>query len=115
ELEPELRDALLTMAEVLGPTDSVDLAPDGLTLLDLTLVVRDVQGPEFAAAHGAWIAEHQPTFLPAVAERIDHALAVTPSAASAAARVRDDLRDHLAAVLAPGDVVIVPLAGTPAV
>ena len=66
------------------PTDSVDLAPDGLTLTDLTLVVRDVQGPEFAAAHRAWIETHQPTFLPAVAERIAHALAVTPEAHAAA-------------------------------
>ena len=100
ELAPAVGDPLLDAAEAFEPTDSVDLAPDGLTLTDLTLVVRDVQGPEFAAAHRAWIDEHQPTFLPAVAERIAHALAVTPEAHAAANAVRTDLREHLAAVLA---------------
>ncbi len=114
ELTPAVGDPLLDAAEAFAPTDSVDLAPDGLTLTDLTLVVRDVQGPEFAAAHRAWIDEHQPTFLPAVAERIAHALAVTPEAHAAANAVRTDLREHLAAVLGPGDVVLVPLAGRPA-
>jgi amidase len=113
-LDADLVDPLLGAAEAWAPTDSVDLAPDGLTLVDLTAVVRDVQGPEFARAHRAWIEEHRPTFLPAVAERIEHALAVSPEAEAAAGTVRRRLREHLAAVLGPGDVVVVPLAGRPA-
>jgi amidase len=114
ELDPELRDDLLAFADGFDPDDSVDLAPDGLTLGDLTLVVRDVQGPEFAAAHRSWIDAVRPTFLPAVAERIAHALAVTAEAHAAANAVRETLRAHLAAVLHPGDVVLVPVAGRPA-
>ena len=102
------------MAEGFGPTDSVDLAPGGMDLLALTTVVRDVQGPEFAAVHRAWIETERPTFVPGVAERIAHALAVTPEAHTAANEVRTELRDHLAAVLEPADVVVVPLAGRPA-
>jgi amidase len=112
--DPELRDALLAAAEAHGAMDSVDLAPDGLTLVDLTVVVRDVQGPEFAAAHGDWIEATCPTFLPAVGERIAHALAVTPEAHAAATAVREELQAHLAVVLAPDDVVLVPVAGCPA-
>ena len=114
ELEPALRDELLEVAEGFGPTDSVDLAPDGRTLVGLTEVVRDVQGPEFAAVHRAWIEAERPTFVPGVRERIAHALAVTPAAHEAANEVRAELRDHLAAVLDPTDVVLVPLAGRPA-
>jgi amidase len=112
-LDEPLREALLAAAERYGPVDSVDLAPDGLGLVDLTMVVRDVQGPEFAAAHGAWIETAHPRFLPGVDDRIAHALAVTPEAHLAATAVRDDVRAHLAAVLGPGDVVVVPLAGRP--
>ncbi len=115
DLPADVRDPLLAAADDLfGPSDSVDLAPDGLTLVDLTVVVRDVQGPEFAQAHRAWIEEHGPDFLPAVAERIAHALSVTPNAHAAANEVRQDLREHLAAVLRSDDVVVVPLAGRPA-
>jgi amidase len=114
ELDPHLRDELLALAQGFGPTDSVDLAPGGVGLLALTAVVRDVQGPEFAAVHRAWIEAERPTFVPGVAERIAHALAVTPEAHAAANEVRAELRDHLAAVLGPTDVVVVPLAGRPA-
>jgi amidase len=110
-LDAPLREALLAAAQSWEPGDSVDLAPHGHTLEELTMVVRDVQGPEFAEVHGDWIREAQPTFLPGVAERIAHALSVTPEAHAAATAVRDDLRAHLAAVLRPGDAVVVPLAG----
>lgn len=107
-LDDILREVLL---ERVDAGDSVDLAPRDLT--DLTLVVRDVQGPEFAAAHGAWIREARPTFLPPVAERITHALAVTPDAQAEATAVREEVRDHVDTVLRPGDAVLVPLAGSP--
>jgi amidase len=112
-LDEPLPEAVLAMADRYGPVDSVDLAPDGLGLGDLTMVVRDVQGPEFAAVHREWIEASHPTFLPGVDDRIAHALAVTPEAHAAATAVRDEVRAHLAAVLAPGDVVLVPLAGRP--
>jgi amidase len=96
-----------------GPTDTVDLTPDDWSLTDLTLVVRDVQGPEFAAAHQTWIAEAHPQFGPGVGERIAHALQVTPAAHARAMAVRDDLRRHLTAVLRPGDVTLAPAAGRP--
>ena len=48
-----------------------------------------------------------------MSDRIAHALAVTPEAHAAASAVREELRAHLAAVLQPGDVVLVPVAGRP--
>ena len=110
-LDPASTDALLAVVDGFAPTDSVDLAPDGRSLTELAAVVREVQGPEFAAAHQAWIEEARPTFGPGVGERIAHALQVTPEAHTQAEAVRDDLREHLAAVLAPGDVVLAPAAG----
>jgi len=112
-LDPASADALLQVVHGFGPTDSVDLAPDGRSLTELTLVVRDVQGPEFARAHRAWIQEARPAFGPGVGARIAHALQVTPEAHAAAVDVREELGEHLAAVLRPGDVVLAPAAGRP--
>ena len=112
-LDPRLTEVLLEVVETFGPTDAVDLTPDGHSLTDLTMVVRDVQGPEFAAAHGAWIEEARPQFGPGVGERITHALQVPPAAQAQALAIRDDLRRHLAAVLSSGDVVLAPAAGRP--
>lgn len=112
-LDPRLTEVLLEVVETFGPTDAVDLTPDGHSLTDLTMVVRDVQGPEFAAAHGAWIEEARPQFGPGVGERITHALQVSLAAQAQALAIRDDLRRHLAAVLSSGDVVLAPAAGRP--
>ncbi|HEY8057636.1 MAG TPA: amidase family protein, partial [Acidimicrobiales bacterium] len=112
-LDPSLTEALLEEVATFGPTDTVDLTPDNWSLTDLTMVVRDVQGPEFAAAHETWIAEAHPQFGPGVGERIAHALQVTPAAHARAMAVRDDLRRHLTAVLRPGDVTLAPAAGRP--
>ena len=75
-LDRRLTEVLLEVVDTFGPTDAVDLTPDGRSLTDLTMVVRDVQGPEFAAAHRAWIEEARPQFGPGVGERIAHALQV---------------------------------------
>ncbi|HEY5886677.1 MAG TPA: amidase family protein [Acidimicrobiales bacterium] len=112
-LEPRLTDDLLAVAAAFRPTDTVDLTSDGCSLTDLTMVVRDVQGPEFAAAHQTWIAEAHPQFGPGVGERIAHALHVPPDAHARAMAVREDLRRHLTAVLRPGDVGLAPAAGRP--
>jgi amidase len=115
-LERGVREALLAhVIDALGRPPGVELTPveSQLTIEDLSLVVRDVQGPEFAAVHGAWIEERQPTFLPAVAPRIEHALAVTPEAHARATATRDELRSHLAGEVREGDVVVVALAGRP--
>jgi amidase len=112
-LDPRLTEVLLDVVDTFGPTDAVDLTPDGHSLTDLTMVVRDVQGPEFAAAHRAWIEEARPQFGPGVGERITHALQVSPAAQAQALAIRDDLRRHLAAVLSSGDVVLAPAAGRP--
>lgn len=112
-LDGPAREALLAVADLFGPEDDVALAPDGLGLEALTLVVRDVQGPEFAAAHRSWIEVAGPIFGAGVGERIAHALHVTPEAHGRASEVRDRLRAHLAEVLSPGDLVLLPAAGPP--
>ena len=63
-LDPRLTEVLLEVVDTFGPTDAVDLTPDGRSLTDLTMVVRDVQGPEFAAAHRAWIEAGAPAVRP---------------------------------------------------
>lgn len=113
-VDPGLRAALADAADAFGPTDTVDLTPDRWSLAELTSVVRDVQGPEFAAAHRAWIEAETPRFTPGVTERIAHALQVGPEAHAAAVRARAELAEHLATVLGPGDVVLLPAAGRPA-
>jgi amidase len=106
-------DRLLTAAEALEPVGSADLCPPGLTLHELLLAFRDLQGPEFAAAHGDWIAATSPTFGPGVAQRVAYALAVTPEQQAAAAEVRAEVRNHVLAVLEPGDALVLPAAGVP--
>lgn len=113
-LDDPVRGALLAVADLFGAEQAVPLVPDGEGLADLTLVVRDVQGPEFAAAHRPWIESAAPTFGRGVGERIAHALRVTPEENARAVAVRERLRAHLAAVLAPGDLVLCPAAGPPA-
>ena len=112
-LDAAARDALLAVADLFGAEDAITLTADGLSLEDLTLVVRDVQGPEFAAAHRSWIEATGPTFGDDVGKRIAHALEVTPDARVRAVAVRDRLRAHLAEVLSPGDLVLLPAAGPP--
>lgn len=112
-LDDPTREALLAVADLFGAEESVALAPDGSSLEDLTLVVRDVQGPEFAAAHRSWIETAGPTFGQSVGERIADALRVTPEAHARAVAARDRLRAHLAGVLSPGDLVLLPAAGPP--
>ncbi len=112
-LESHHRDALLEAAEAFAPEGSADLAPVETTLGALTLVVRDVQGPEFAAAHRDWIAAAAPEFGPAVAERVAHALQVTPEDHEVAVAVREQVRAHVTALLTPGTIVLAPAAGPP--
>lgn len=107
------REALLRVAHAFAPSGSLDLAPAGTTLGTLTHVVRDVQGPEFAAAHRDWIAAAAPEFSAAVSERIAHALQVTPEAEAAAGAVRREVRRHVDALLPPGTLVLAPAAGPP--
>ena len=112
-LDDTLREALLAVADLFGADGMVALVPDDQTLEDLTRVVRDVQGPEFAALHRAWIESAAPTFGEGVGERIAHALAVSEADHARAVAIRDRLQAHVATVLAPGDLVLLPAAGPP--
>jgi amidase len=104
-----LRDA----AEELDLDGSADLFPPDHSTKELFWAFRDVQGPEFAQVHGAWVEATTPTFGPVTAERVAYSLAVTPEQQSAAVAVRAEARRHLDAVLGPGDALVLPASPPP--
>jgi amidase len=110
---PTVAEQLREAAEALDLEGSADLFPPDHSTKELFWAFRDVQGPEFAEAHGAWIRATNPVLGPVTAKRVAYSLAVTPEQQSVAAEVRTDARRHLDAVLGPGDVLVLPASPTP--
>lgn len=96
-----------------GAPDETPLLPDDLaaSLLD---TFRICQGAEVAALLGPWIARHNPSFGPGIAERFAMAVAIPPEAAAAAQAQRARIRAALHEALAGGVVLVHPTVPGPA-
>ncbi len=110
---PTVTEQLREAAEELDLDGAADLFPPDHSTTELFRAFRDVQGPEFAEVHGEWIQATRPAFGPVTAERVAYSLAVAPEQQTVAAEVRADARDHLDAVLGPGDALVLPAAPPP--
>lgn len=113
-----LQPALSALRRCRGDGEAVTVSEEGLD--QWFLAFRALQGAEFHAAHGDWIARVQPQLGPGVRERTAWTATVSPEAVSQAQAVRLAVRRRMAELLA-GDAVLVlptvpgiaPLRNTP--
>ncbi|MGE4527532.1 MAG: amidase [Rhodospirillaceae bacterium] len=107
-----LSPAVLRLQEHIGPARPAALAECPLD--DWFTVFRTCQMSEIWAVHGAWITATQPKFGPGVRERFAAASRVTAEEAAAAQKAKAEIRQHLAALLPPGTVCVLPASPAPA-
>jgi amidase len=118
EVVAAVKPAIDRLAGLFGGAQTVTACADGL---DAWLgCLRTIQGPEIAAAHGAWIASAKPHFDPRIAERFAWAASVDPALlpAARAARQRyvaamDELLGRDAVLCLPTVPGIAPLRNAP--
>jgi amidase len=77
-------------------------------------IFRILQGDEIHHRHGAWIAEHQPTFGPGIAERFQWTRTIDPAEIERMRPRRQQVANHIAALLAGDAVICLPTAPGPA-
>jgi len=104
--------ALAGAERVLGPTLSVQLAPEGLD--QLFEHFRAAQAEEAWASLGSWVEAIRPAFGPGVGERFAAAKATDPARAAAARAFRQVFRARVRALLAGGAVLAYPTSPIPA-
>lgn len=84
---------------------------DTLGLLPaLVPLMRDLQGAEAWAQHGAWIEMQQPKLGPDIAERFAYAATVTPQRIAEARHQRNDVRRKLDELLGSDGLIVLPTA-----
>jgi amidase len=105
-----LRAVLKRMEPDLPGFEHGTLAPTGATLDPWREAVRVIQAYEIWQVYGDFVARHNPTFGPGVAERMKIASTVTAAQADAAQAVRSAARKHLRDLIKPGTVVALPTA-----
>jgi amidase len=69
-----------------------------------------IQAADILAAHSDWLQQTHPTFGPKIAPRFESIYNHAVSDIHAAALLRDRLREHLAALLSPAIVLVLPSA-----
>jgi amidase len=84
------------------------LAEDGLSTWYEAF--RRLQGREVWRTHGDWLTAVKPNIGPGIAERLHWTSTLTEQDEAAAAQVRDGMTRRMAALLAPGVVMVAPVA-----
>ncbi len=95
---------------VAGAVGSVTVAPDGLDRW--VPVFRTIQGYEAWRAHGAWITERRPDFMPPVRDRFLAASRVTEDEYRAATEHRARIRAQVTALLGDDGMFLLPTLPT---
>jgi amidase len=104
--------AMAGVERALGPTMSVNIAPEGLD--QLFEHFRHAQAEEAWASLGSWVEAIKPQLSPAVQDRFAAAKATDPARAAAARRFREVFRSRIRALLAGGAVLAYPTSPVPA-
>ncbi|MCR9255915.1 MAG: amidase [Alphaproteobacteria bacterium] len=118
--DPAVRDAVLPKAEELaarlGGKKYARVATEALGGLDgLGAAFRTLQLTEIWKTHGDWIEREKPEFGPKVAPNFAAAKQVFETEDPAPARaLRERVKDRVAALLDPGDMLVFPTAPFPA-
>ena len=113
-LEPSLKELLRPLADRVAEATGLSPEPTIVTtdnLDDWFEIFRIVQGSEIWKQHKDWVTEAKPTFGPGVAERMAAAPAITEENAAPARKGREEIRDHMKALL-EGDLVLCLPTGT---
>jgi amidase len=109
--DADVREALAaTVRRLELPVSEVNAAP--MPMSDVARCYQVVQATDVLAVHGAWLEQTGPMFGPAIAPRFAGIFSYTTDDCAAAALQREQLRAHLAGLLAhePGAVLVVPSA-----
>ena len=101
--------AIDAVTAALGSPRDVTLSGGGLAEGWLS-AFRTLQMRDVWRTHGAWITKHKPHFGPGVAERFAAASTVTDEAAAQAAIFRQRVSEQIDALLAGGDILLMPTA-----
>jgi len=93
-----------------APAETVLAAALGDSLEDWMWHFRHIQAREITAAHGAWIAETNPTFGPESQERFDWAASITEAQAAPARELREVFAARLTEMLGEDALLCLPSA-----
>ncbi|MFN8186960.1 MAG: amidase [Gaiellales bacterium] len=101
-LEPTLR----RLGRAVPALERVEVAPEGL--VRWLECFRTIQGFEIWASLGAWVERVRPELGPGIRERFAWAATVPASSVEMERAFRRSVRERLAALLGPADVLVVP-------
>ncbi|MDR6951208.1 amidase [Ancylobacter sp. 3268] len=109
-LEADVADALepafRLVEELLGPAETIDIAPEGLSAWSATF--RTLQAAEIWNSLGGWIEDARPRFGPGVEERFRLAGTVTAEAVAIASSERARIVAALRRLIVPGTFLVLP-------
>jgi amidase len=109
--DADVREALAaTVRRLELPVSEVNATP--MPMGDVARCYQVIQAADVLAVHGAWLEQTRPMFGPAIAPRFAGIFSYTADDRAAAAMQREQLRAHLAGLLAhePSAVLVVPSA-----
>jgi amidase len=104
--------ALAKLEALLGPATPVILAPDGLETWRETF--RICQAAEIWHCLGDWVTAHSPDFGPGIEERFKFAATIDGDSFAAARKAHNRVREHMAELVTPDTVLILPTSPGPA-
>jgi amidase len=103
-----LAEAVARIAALVGEPEPAVVAGDALPAWRDSF--RLIQSAEAWAAHGDWITTTRPSFGPGVRERFAAAATLDPAEVEEARALRGAVRRHMASLLVPGTVLLLPSA-----
>jgi amidase len=107
---PALRSALSLLAASMGSAEEITLfnkkAEEWMTAF------RILQGTEVWHTHGQWIRENKPAFGPDIRDRFEWAASIDPDQVSPARAIRDQVTEHMNALLGTNTILCIPTAPT---
>ena len=101
-----LEPAFHLVEELLGPAETIEIAPQGLSAWSATF--RTLQAAEIWSSLGGWIEDTQPRFGPGVEERFRLAGTVEREAVATAKIERARIVDALRRLIVPGTFLVLP-------
>ena len=118
DVREALAPAVARVVEAVGAVREARIAPEGLDVWFEAF--RTIQAAEVWASVGAWVQATKPTLGPGIKERLEWAASVSPAMLAAAQQQRAAVRERVADVIGPGEVLCLPtspraapLCGTP--
>ena len=106
QIENALQNAVAALADAVGLSESVTVAPDGFA--DWLQAFRLLQGAEIWAEHGEWIRDTKPNLAPDIRERFEWTSTIGAAEVTTSKEVRAQVTERMHTLLTDDAVLCLP-------